>query len=98
MVPLSAVTLTLSARLAASPAYRAPAQRTATHSDYYSPMIASPREVFCGFNHVNVRDGVNARFKCEALSWNERSVDMKIPAWEQESAYHNMGASYIALL
>jgi hypothetical protein len=65
---------------------------------YESPLVAKPRQVFCGFNHVNVRGGVNARFRCDALSFNESSVEMKISTWEAESAYHSMGVSYIALL
>jgi hypothetical protein len=47
---------------------------------------------------VNVRGGCNARFRCDAVAWSERSVEMKVSTWDQESAYHKLGASYIALL
>jgi hypothetical protein len=65
---------------------------------YSSPLMAKPRSIFCGLSHVNVRGGCNARFRCDAVAWSERSVEMKVSTWDQESAYHKLGASYIALL
>jgi hypothetical protein len=62
------------------------------------PFLDRPRYMFYGLNHANVRNGVNARFACELQSWDQDGVDMRLSTWEEESRYHSMGGSYIALL